>query len=147
MEIVWFIVGVAVALLGVLVVGFVWSARGILTLDTGWARSTHPLGPITVLIDAPREVAFEQISGVYLGRRPPTFGGSSRCSSGEPTWCSPPIGPELPGSHQWTARRMAAVPILKIESKQRALYGGCERRPLTQRSLKPVETSHAAIGT
>jgi hypothetical protein len=70
MEIVWFIVGVAVALPGVLVVGFVWSARGILTLGTGWARSTHPLGPITVLIDAPREVVFEQISGVYLGRTP-----------------------------------------------------------------------------
>jgi hypothetical protein len=70
MEIVWLIVGVAVALLGVLVVGFVWSARGVLTLDTGWARSMHPLGPITVLIDAPREVVFEQISGVYLGRTP-----------------------------------------------------------------------------
>jgi len=70
MVVVWFIVGVAVTLLGVLVVGFVWSAHGVLTLDTGWARSVHPLGPITVLIDAPREVVFEQISGVYLGRMP-----------------------------------------------------------------------------
>jgi uncharacterized protein YndB with AHSA1/START domain len=32
---------------------------GRLHLDLGWGRSIHPLGPITVAIDAPRELVFE----------------------------------------------------------------------------------------
>lgn len=45
-------------------------ARGRLTLDLGWGRSYHPLGPLTVRVAAPRELVFEQLSAPYLGRVP-----------------------------------------------------------------------------
>lgn len=45
-------------------------SRGRIHLDLGWGRTMHPLGPITVDIDAPRGVVFEQISSPYLGRTP-----------------------------------------------------------------------------
>lgn len=45
-------------------------SRGRIHMDLGWGRTVHPLGPITVDIDAPREVVFEQISSPYLGRTP-----------------------------------------------------------------------------
>jgi hypothetical protein len=45
-------------------------SRGRIHLDLGWGRSVHPLGPITVRINAPRELVFEQISGPYLGQTP-----------------------------------------------------------------------------
>lgn len=45
-------------------------ATGRLTLDTGWGRTTHDLGPLTVVYDAPRELVFEQLSAPYLGRMP-----------------------------------------------------------------------------
>lgn len=58
----------------VLFVLFVWFwslvARGKLTLDLGWGRSVHDLGPIEFHIEAPRELVFETISGPYLGRTP-----------------------------------------------------------------------------
>ncbi len=45
-------------------------ARGALTLDLGTGRSLRPLGPLTMRIEAPREVVFEVISAPYLGRTP-----------------------------------------------------------------------------
>jgi hypothetical protein len=36
----------------------------------GWGRSLHALGPRNVLIDAPRDLVFEQIAAPYLGRTP-----------------------------------------------------------------------------
>jgi len=45
-------------------------ARGALTLDLGVGRSLRPLGPLSVRIEAPREVVFEVISAPYLGRTP-----------------------------------------------------------------------------
>ncbi len=45
-------------------------ARGRLTLDTGWGRTNTSLGPITVRIDAPRDLVFDFISSPYLGRTP-----------------------------------------------------------------------------
>lgn len=45
-------------------------AKGWLTLDTGWGRTTHELGPLVVRFDAPRELVFEQLSGPYLGQVP-----------------------------------------------------------------------------
>jgi hypothetical protein len=45
-------------------------ARGALTLDLGVGRSVRPLAPITVNIDAPREVVYEVIAAPYLGRTP-----------------------------------------------------------------------------
>jgi hypothetical protein len=47
-----------------------WMVRGRLTLDAGLGRSVHHLGPVTVVIDAPRELVFEQLSAPYLGRAP-----------------------------------------------------------------------------
>jgi hypothetical protein len=66
---------VLVAVLGGTLVGGVvtllsWMARGRLTLDAGVGRSCHRLGPLTVEIDAPRELVFEQLSAPYLGRTP-----------------------------------------------------------------------------
>jgi hypothetical protein len=57
------LVGGVVALLS-------WMARGRLTLDADLGRSLHRLGPLTVEIDAPRELVFEHLSAPYLGRTP-----------------------------------------------------------------------------
>jgi hypothetical protein len=42
--------------------------RGTLTIDLGIGRNVRPLGPITVHIDAPREVVYEVIAAPYLRR-------------------------------------------------------------------------------
>jgi hypothetical protein len=55
--------GTALGLYGLLV-------RGALTVDLGIGRSVRPLGPITVRIDAPREVVYEVIAAPYLRRTP-----------------------------------------------------------------------------
>ncbi len=55
--------GTALGLYGLLV-------RGALTVDLGIGRSMRPLGPITVHIDAPREVVYEVIAAPYLRRTP-----------------------------------------------------------------------------
>jgi hypothetical protein len=55
--------GSALGLYGLLV-------RGALTVDLGIGRSMRPLGPITVRIDAPREVVYELIAAPYLRRTP-----------------------------------------------------------------------------
>jgi hypothetical protein len=44
--------------------------RGRLTLDLGWGRTLHPLGPITVRIAAPRDVVFRQVAAPYLRGTP-----------------------------------------------------------------------------
>ncbi len=49
--------------------------RGRMTLDLGWGRSRHRLGPISVLVAAPREVVFEQVAAPYLGRTPKALRG------------------------------------------------------------------------
>jgi hypothetical protein len=67
----WIAVGVLGALLIVGAAGaFLLLAMGRLTLDLGWGRSVHPLGPITFGIEAPRELVFEIISAPYTGRGP-----------------------------------------------------------------------------
>lgn len=43
---------------------------GAVTLDLGIGRRTRPLGPLTVTIDADREVVFDLIAAPYLGRAP-----------------------------------------------------------------------------
>ncbi len=48
-------------------------SRGAVTLDVGWGRSIHLLGPIVIDIDAPRALVFEQVSSPYLGRMPATM--------------------------------------------------------------------------
>ncbi len=42
--------------------------RGAVSLDLGVGRRTRPLGPLTVRIAAPREIAYEVISSPYLDR-------------------------------------------------------------------------------
>jgi hypothetical protein len=45
-------------------------ARGALTLDLGIGRAVRPLGPLSLAVEAPREVVFEVISAPYLRRTP-----------------------------------------------------------------------------
>lgn len=67
----WIVIG---ALGALLVAGWAGSflllAMGKLSLDLGWGRSVHALGPITVRIDAPRDLVFEVIEAPYAGRAP-----------------------------------------------------------------------------
>jgi hypothetical protein len=60
--------GIAIAGIGAGVFGLL--ARGGLTIDLGIGRSVRPLGPLTMAIDAPRELVFDVISAPYLGRTP-----------------------------------------------------------------------------
>lgn len=66
---------IAVVILAVLLVAgwaasFLLLAMGRLTLDLGWGRSLHPLGPISIQIAAPRELVFEILEAPYSGRAP-----------------------------------------------------------------------------
>ena len=64
--------------------------RGALTLDLGVGRRIRPLGPITRMIAAPREIVFDVIAGPYLGQTPRAMADSlSRLGSAARTWCSP----------------------------------------------------------
>jgi len=48
----------------------VLTVRGALTVDLGIGRSLRSLGPSQTIINAPREVVFDVISGPYLERTP-----------------------------------------------------------------------------
>ncbi len=61
----------ACAVLGFLLTLLIGSwLTGRLTIDLGWGRTRHPLGPAEVTIDAPRDVVFEIVSSPYLGHTP-----------------------------------------------------------------------------
>jgi hypothetical protein len=62
------VVCAVVAFLAILL-GRAW-LLGRLTLDFGWGRSTHLLGPIEMTVDAPRDVVFDVVAAPYLGRTP-----------------------------------------------------------------------------
>ena len=49
------------------VAGYRQLVDGALTLDTGIGRRTAALGPLTVEIDAPRDLVFDVIAAPYLG--------------------------------------------------------------------------------
>lgn len=66
----WGLVLAVAALVGGIAFFFWLLLRGALTVDLGWGRSIHPLGPLEIRITAPRELVFEQISSPYLGRTP-----------------------------------------------------------------------------
>jgi hypothetical protein len=67
----WIAVGVLGALLLVgMAGGFLLLAMGRLSLDLGWGRSIHQLGPIEIRIEAPREQLFDVISEPYLHHTP-----------------------------------------------------------------------------
>jgi hypothetical protein len=55
-------------------VGYRLVATGELTLDIGVGRTVRPLGPIDIVIAAPREVVFDVIAEPYLGRTPMALG-------------------------------------------------------------------------
>jgi hypothetical protein len=64
----WIAVGVLGALLILGVTGgFLLLAMGRLSLDLGWGRSLHELGPIKLRIAAPRTLVFEMLAEPYLG--------------------------------------------------------------------------------
>jgi Polyketide cyclase / dehydrase and lipid transport len=50
--------------------GFDALARGALTLDLGVGRRTRPLGPIELVMAAPRNTVFDVIASPYLGKTP-----------------------------------------------------------------------------
>lgn len=60
----------AAILVGSAAFTFTLMARGKLTLDLGWGRTTHSLGPIVVEIEAPRQLVYQSMSSPYLGRTP-----------------------------------------------------------------------------
>jgi hypothetical protein len=65
----WIVVGALAALLLAWAAGlFLLLAMGRITLDLGWGRSVHPLGPIALRIAAPRDLVFEMIEAPYVGR-------------------------------------------------------------------------------
>jgi hypothetical protein len=65
----WIVVGVLALLLLVLIAGgFLALAMGRMSLDLGWGRSKHRLGPLEVRFEAPRELVYEILSAPYLGR-------------------------------------------------------------------------------
>jgi hypothetical protein len=101
----WITVGVLLAILiASVAVQFVLLAMGRLHLDLGWGRSLHQLGPITIGIEAPRELVFEIISAPYLGR---ASGGSGIevLAGGEDLV----VAAHLTKVHSYTARTVEAV--------------------------------------
>ena len=63
----------------------VWPARSptaascpALAPDLGVGRRTRPLGPLDVVVAAPREIVFDVIAGPYLGRTPHAMADSLR---------------------------------------------------------------------
>ena len=66
----WGLIATVALVVAGIVLTYVLLAKGSLTLDLGWGRSMHPLGPIVLAVAAPREIVFEQISAPYLGRMP-----------------------------------------------------------------------------
>lgn len=70
----WLVIVSALLVIGMAALVF-FMTRGWLTLDLGWGRSFHPLGPISVRIRAPRDLVFEQIAAPYLGRTPKALRG------------------------------------------------------------------------
>jgi len=66
----WVLAGVG-AVLALLVVGLVWAwLLGKLTLDVGWGRSTHPLGPLEMAVGAPPEIVYDVVASPYLSHTP-----------------------------------------------------------------------------
>jgi hypothetical protein len=48
--------------------GYLGLVTGAVPIDVGVGRRLRPLGPLTIMIRAPREVVFDVISQPYLGR-------------------------------------------------------------------------------
>ncbi len=72
------VLAAAGGLLGAAAVAYGLLVRGRLTIDLDIGRSLRPLGPLTLRINAPREVVFEVISAPYLGKTPRALEGKLR---------------------------------------------------------------------
>ncbi|MFQ5947280.1 MAG: SRPBCC family protein [Acidimicrobiia bacterium] len=66
----WGLVAVSTILVGGIAALVSFMTRGKLTLDLGWGRSMHELGPVVVAVGAPRDMVFDQVASAYLGRTP-----------------------------------------------------------------------------
>ena len=62
------------AVSGAGVVTWALVVRGALSLDLEVGRRLRPLGPITLLVAAPRDTVFDVIAAPYLGRTPKALG-------------------------------------------------------------------------
>src|SRR5919108_478649 len=62
----WILGGAGLASLAA--AGYLGLVTGAVPIDIGVGRRLRPLGPLTITIDAPREVVFDVISQPYLGR-------------------------------------------------------------------------------
>lgn len=66
----WILLGAAGAVGAGVTVGVRAAVRGQLTLDIGIGRSVRALGPITVMVAAPRDVVFDMAAAPYGPRAP-----------------------------------------------------------------------------
>jgi hypothetical protein len=108
----WIAIGVLGALLIIWAAGaFLLLAMGRLTLDVGWGRSVHPLGPITFPIEAARDLVFEIIAAPYTGRAPSDSGIDVLARGGELV-----VAAHLTRVHFYTAR---TVEIVEFEPPSR----------------------------
>lgn len=94
--------------------GFLLLAMGRLTLDLGWGRSIHELGPIVVRIAAPRELVFEMIRAPYSSR-PPGGSGVEQVARGDGLT----VAAHHSRVHFYTARTVEAV---ELESPSRVRF-------------------------
>lgn len=78
---------------------------GRLTLDTGWGRTIHELGPLTMPIDAPAELVYQQISSPYLGTTPSSLRGHMEVVE---------RGDDLVLARHWTESRFVRAETLEI---------------------------------
>jgi len=62
------LLAVAASALAALVLAYLTTVTGALTLDTGWGRRTRPLGPLSADINAGRDTVYGLLTQPYLGR-------------------------------------------------------------------------------
>jgi hypothetical protein len=103
------------AIAGIITGVFGLLVRGALTIDLRIGRSLRPLGPLTIGIDAPREVVFDVISAPYLGRTRGRFSGEL----GTDLWA---LGRWWGGvvARKWEAAVRASLDGVKEEAERRA---------------------------
>jgi Polyketide cyclase / dehydrase and lipid transport len=66
----WALVAVSIVLAGLIVILVGAWMTGRLTIDLGWGRSVHPLGPIALTVAAPRDTVFQVLAAPYRERAP-----------------------------------------------------------------------------
>jgi hypothetical protein len=82
-------------------------ARGAITVDVGIGRTLRPLGPLMVLIAAPREVVFDVVASPYLGRTPRALETKLKVLER--------------GEDRWEAAVRSSLEAVKAEAERRAV--------------------------